>query len=305
MPDDLDEKQQPTATSEVSETSALGTDKTDPQKQLEEMLRTLLSKPGVKEKANSLLGIVSASSPGSKKETLTHSVKNYISVEVTTECLTCNHKDVRTVLFSKKETMTFIDNKGNTHVINFRNVDVPTNVKTHTATCVCCRDFIKTLSREKLEDMFMSLSQVSSLVWSAYQKQSREILEKPPEPLNPIKFPPFEKHKDLFKLTEEEFKAWLDEPEEDDYGENFTEVRGLPTDCSHSSISDADDVSDGEDVSEACNEGGDSPEQPDSDESPFPWASYLGSKRDAFDSRDNEELEEELILEQEKEKEDD
>lgn len=274
-----------------------------PEEQLNDMLRDLLSKPGVKEKASSLLNIVQEKTPVSKKETISHTVRNYVSVEVTTTCLTCEHKELRTVLFSKKDTTTFVDSRGNTHIVNFNNIDAPTRINSHTATCHNCKEFIKTLSRERLEEMFISLSQVSSVVWAEFRKQRDEIAKSPPEPLDPIKFPPTKVQKRVYELSDEEFQKWLSEPEEDEsygYGENFTE--GLRTDTANSSIDNTDSVSDGTLVSEESDEAGDTHEQQNSDESPFPWSACLGTKGNVADDEDDRELA--LLLEIEKEEED-
>lgn len=272
-----------------------------PEEQLNDMLRTLLAQPGVKEKASSLLNIVQEKTPVGKKETISHSVRNYISVEVTTVCLTCEREEMRTVLFSKKESTSFTDKAGNVHVINFNNIDVPTHIRSYSTTCPNCKDFIKTLSRERLEEMFISLSQVSSVVWSAFRKQREEIAKRPPEPLDPIKFPPIKTTKRVYELSDEEFQKWLSEPEEDNCGENFTE--GLRTDTAFSGIDDTDDIPDGESVSEILDKTGDTNEHKDDGENPFPWIACLSSQRDASgddgSERGDSESEDELEKEEE------
>ena len=212
-----------------------------PEQQLNDMLRELLSKPGVKEKASSLLNIVPSKTTVGKKETISHSVRNYVSVEVTTVCITCNHKEIRTVLFSKKESTTFVDKAGNVHVVYFNNIDALTKVTNYTTSCPSCREYLKALEREALEEMLLDYCKIASISWSLYNKEKRELAKRPPEKLDPIKFPPIKKS--LYQLSEEEFKQWLDEPEEENCGEIFT--KGLRTDTSNSSIDDLDSVPDG------------------------------------------------------------
>jgi len=265
-----------------------------PEEQLNNMLRDLLSKPGVKEKASSLLNIVSSKTPVGKKETIHHSVKNYVSVEVTTVCITCNHKEIRTVLFSKKESTTFVDKAGDVHVVYFNNIDALTKVTNYTTSCSSCREYLKTLEREALEEMLLDYCKIASISWSLYNKEKRELAKRPPEKLDPIKFPPIKKS--LYQLSEEEFKQWLDEPEEENCGEIFT--KGLRTDTSNSSIDDLDSVPDGESLAEVSDEAGDTVEQQDYGEDAFPWADCLGSKRDV--TGDSEDTEEEIKEEEEK-----
>lgn len=267
-----------------------------PEQQLNDMLRELLSKPGVKEKASSLLNIVSSKTPVGKKETIHHSVKNYVNIEITTMCITCSHKEVRTVLFSKKESISFVDKAGNAHVVNFNNIDTPTAITSYTTSCSSCREYLKALEREALEEMLLDYCKIASISWSLYNKEKRELAKRPPEKLDPIKFPP--PKKSLYQLTDEEFKQWLDEPEENDYGENFTEVRGLRTDTVNSSIDPLDYIPDGESLAEVSDEAGDTVEQQDYGEDAFPWADCLGSKRDV--ARDSEDTEEEIKEEEEK-----
>ncbi len=265
-----------------------------PEQQLNDMLRELLSKPGVKEKASSLLNIVSSKTPVGKKETIHHSVRNYVSVEVTTVCITCNHKEIRTVLFSKKESTTFVDKAGDVHVVYFNNIDALTKVTNYTTSCPSCREYLKTLEREALEEMLLDYCKIASISWSLYNKEKRELAKRPPEKLDPIKFPPIKKS--LYQLSEEEFKQWLDEPEEENCGEIFT--KGLRTDTSNSSIDDLDSVPDGESLAEVSDEAGDTVEQQDYGEDAFPWADCLGSKRDV--TGDSEDTEEEIKEEEEK-----
>ena len=265
-----------------------------PEEQLNNMLRDLLSKPGVKEKASSLLNIVSSKTPVGKKETISHSVRNYVSVEVTTVCITCNHKEIRTVLFSKKESTTFVDKAGDVHVVYFNNIDALTKVTNYTTSCSSCREYLKTLEREALEEMLLDYCKIASISWSLYNKEKRELAKRPPEKLDPIKFPPIKKS--LYQLSEEEFKQWLDEPEEENCGEIFT--KGLRTDTSNSSIDDLDSVPDGESLAEVSDEAGDTVEQQDYGEDAFPWADCLGSKRDV--TGDSEDTEEEIKEEEEK-----
>ena len=265
-----------------------------PEEQLNNMLRDLLSKPGVKEKASSLLNIVSSKTPVGKKETISHSVRNYVSVEVTTVCITCNHKEIRTVLFSKKESTTFVDKAGDVHVVYFNNIDALTKVTNYTTSCPSCREYLKTLEREALEEMLLDYCKIASISWSLYNKEKRELAKRPPEKLDPIKFPPIKKS--LYQLSEEEFKQWLDEPEEENCGEIFT--KGLRTDTSNSSIDDLDSVPDGESLAEVSDEAGDTVEQQDYGEDAFPWADCLGSKRDV--TGDSEDTEEEIKEEEEK-----
>lgn len=248
-----------------------------PEQQLNDMLRELLSKPGVKEKASSLLNIVPSKTTVGKKETISHSVRNYVSVEVTTVCITCNHKEIRTVLFSKKESTTFVDKAGDVHVVYFNNIDALTKVTNYTTSCSSCREYLKALEREALEEMLLDYCKIASISWSLYNKEKRELAKRPPEKLDPIKFPPIKKS--LYQLSEEEFKQWLDEPEEDNCGENFT--KGLRTDTSNSSIDDLDSVPDGESLPEEFDDLGGSTERQDDGEDAFPWADCLSTKRDA------------------------
>jgi hypothetical protein len=248
-----------------------------PEEQLNNMLRDLLSKPGVKEKASSLLNIVSSKTPVGKKETIHHSVKNYVNIEITTMCITCSHKEVRTVLFSKKESISFVDKAGNAHVVYFNNIDTPTAITSYTTSCSSCREYLKALEREALEEMLLDYCKIASISWSLYNKEKRELAKRPPEKLDPIKFPPIKKS--LYQLSEEEFKQWLDEPEEENCGEIFTE--GLRTDTSNSSIDDLDSVPDGESLPEEFDDLGGSTERQDDGEDAFPWADCLSTKRDA------------------------
>ena len=272
-----------------------------PEQQLNDMLRELLSKPGVKEKASSLLNIMPSKTPVGKKETISHSVRNYVSVEVTTVCITCNHKEIRTVLFSKKESTTFVDKAGDVHVVYFNNIDALTKVTNYTTSCPSCREYLKTLEREALEEMLLDYCKIASISWSLYNKEKRELAKRPPEKLDPIKFPPIKKS--LYQLSEEEFKQWLDEPEEENYGEIFT--KGLRTDTSNSSIDDLDSVPDGESLPEEFDDLGGSTERQDDGEDAFPWADCLSTKRDASGDEDDDVREElEIIEDIEKEEKD-
>ena len=270
-----------------------------PEQQLNDMLRELLSKPGVKEKASSLLNIVPSKTTVGKKETIHHSVKNYVNIEITTMCITCSHKEVRTVLFSKKESISFVDKVGNAHVVNFNNIDTPTAITSYTTSCSSCREYLKALEREALEEMLLDYCKIASISWSLYNKEKRELAKRPPEKLDPIKFPPIKKS--LYQLSEEEFKQWLDEPEEENCGEIFT--KGLWTDTSNSSIDDLDSVPDGESLPEEFDDLGGSTERQDDGEDAFPWADCLSTKRDATadgeDERDEESRLEELVEEKE------
>lgn len=268
-----------------------------PEQQLNDMLRELLSKPGVKEKASSLLNIVPSKTTVGKKETIHHSVKNYVNIEITTMCITCSHKEVRTVLFSKKESISFVDKAGNAHVVYFNNIDTPTAITSYTTSCSSCREYLKALEREALEEMLLDYCKIASISWSLYNKEKRELAKRPPEKLDPIKFPPIKKS--LYQLSEEEFKQRLDEPEEENCGEIFT--KGLRTDTSNSSIDDLDSVPDGESLPEEFDDLGGSTERQDDGEDAFPWADCLSTKRDASgDLGDIEDVREEEIREEEK-----
>lgn len=265
--------------------------------QLEEMLRTLLANPGAKKKAEKLLGITEKKANGNKE--IHETVRNYVSVTVTIECLTCNHRTTYEKLFEKKESFSFVDKKGVTHVISLKNEDSPLFIESHTAFCNNCYEYAKTCERSELESKFIQLAQISSLAWAAFRQKTVEEAKLPKctkEDLTNRGFPPPPK-KTMIEMDDEEFEAFIEEQNKDDdgpmteydpteeelnYGENFTEVLDgtkLVAIGSGSYVVDTDgELLYGEVLSEGRDEAGNSTGRQDNDESEVSWIDYLSSQ---------------------------
>jgi len=242
--------------------------------QLEEMLKSLLSKPGIKEKAASILGI---GTKKGEKGTIVHTARNYVSVLVETECLTCGHKESRIKMLSKADSLTYLDKAGNAHIVYFRNVDETLEIHSHCTFCYHCRTFAKGLDRETLEERFLELAQISSLMWSAFRKEQRDNKDRK-EPLDPAKYPQTRRCLGDYTIQDRE--------EEESYGEIITEVKVEPlsaeqlADDTTDTPSDIDELPDWEVPPEEPDEGGDTTGEQDLSEGQLAWIDYLGPKRD-------------------------
>lgn len=154
-----------------------------PKKSINDLLLDLLKKPEVLEKAQVLLGV-------KQKSTSTRRVRNYVVIEITTECLTCGKISNKTISLKEGENIVITNKDGSCRTIKFDNIHAPISYQTHTVWCESCKQYVQELDRASLEERFCELAQISSIMWRAYRHNHNKNNTKVEMPKG---FPPIER----------------------------------------------------------------------------------------------------------------
>jgi len=96
-----------------------------------------------------------------KKREPTSPVSQYTSVKRNYTCLHCEHTFSSIVMLLKGEDTVVITAKGNVMIVNSNS---PAEISCVTSSCNWCRDYVKKLTREELEEHYMLLLSMTSLV---------------------------------------------------------------------------------------------------------------------------------------------
>lgn len=119
-----------------------------------ELLLSLLSNKSTLQIAQKLIAKVE----GKKNKTVHTKGKQWRYCNVITTCKHCGVSHERTVtLETSQESFVYISHEGNTVIVTFKMIEEPCTFYTHTKYCDSCWEYIAYMSREELQERYISL----------------------------------------------------------------------------------------------------------------------------------------------------